>query len=87
MPWRQFLVFNAIGAALWVGVWTSVGYLAGNHIQAIYTQITRYSLYVLLALAVLALALVIRAVLRHRRTRRSPARQEHRDKASADHRS
>jgi membrane protein DedA with SNARE-associated domain len=35
MPCRQFLVFNALGAALWVGVRTSVGYLAGNHIGAI----------------------------------------------------
>ena len=25
MPWRRFAVFNALGAALWVGVWASVG--------------------------------------------------------------
>jgi membrane protein DedA with SNARE-associated domain len=67
MPWRRFLLFNAIGAILWAGVWTSVGYLAGDHIGAIYTEITRYSLYVLIALGVLAAALVARAVLRRRR--------------------
>ena len=32
MHWLRFGVYNAIGAALWVGTWVSVGYLAGNHI-------------------------------------------------------
>ncbi len=85
MPWRQFLMFNALGAALWVGVWTSVGYLAGNHIGAIYTHVTRYSLYLLIGLGVLALVLVIRAVIRHRGTRQ-PAAEEHRRSMTADHR-
>src|ERR1700729_3546745 len=31
MRWLRFLFFNALGAALWVGTWVSVGYLAGNH--------------------------------------------------------
>jgi membrane protein DedA with SNARE-associated domain len=67
MPWPRFLLFNAIGAALWVGVWASVGYLAGNHIGTIYDDITRYSLYVLIAAVVVVAALVTRAVLRRRR--------------------
>jgi membrane protein DedA with SNARE-associated domain len=58
MHWRKFVLFNAIGAALWVGVWVSVGYLAGNHIGTIYTQITRYSLYVLIAAAVAVIAFI-----------------------------
>jgi membrane protein DedA with SNARE-associated domain len=70
MHWRRFLIFNAIGAALWVGVWTSVGYLAGNHITVIYDQITRYSLYVLIALGV-ALAAFIAWHLRRRGKRRA----------------
>ena len=53
MHWLRFLVFNAIGAALWVGTWVSLGYLAGNHITTIYHYITLYSYYVLIALAVL----------------------------------
>src|SRR5436190_2641667 len=36
MQWARFLVFNAIGAALWVAVWTSVGYFSGSHINTIY---------------------------------------------------
>jgi membrane protein DedA with SNARE-associated domain len=31
MHWAKFLVFNAIGAALWVAVWTSVGFLGQPH--------------------------------------------------------
>src|SRR5215469_1372163 len=48
MHWRRFLVFNAIGAALWVGTWVSLGYLAGNHISTIYHDVSRYSLYALI---------------------------------------
>ena len=29
MHWLRFLAFNALGAALWVGTWVSVGYFAG----------------------------------------------------------
>ena len=67
MHWRRFLIFNAIGAALWVGTWVSLGYLAGNHIATIYHYITEYSLYVLIALAVLVVALIVRHVVRRRR--------------------
>lgn len=31
MPWRRFLLFNALGAALWVLTWTVVGYYVGLH--------------------------------------------------------
>jgi membrane protein DedA with SNARE-associated domain len=67
MPWRKFLIFNAIGAALWVATWTLIGDLAGQHLDAIYRQFQRYSL---LALILLALAVVL-LVLRHRRRRRA----------------
>jgi membrane protein DedA with SNARE-associated domain len=67
MPWLKFVAFNALGAALWVGVWASIGYLAGGHITVIYDTITRYSLYFLIALAVVVAALVVRAVVRRRR--------------------
>jgi membrane protein DedA with SNARE-associated domain len=67
MPWPRFVAFNALGAALWVGLWAGVGYAAGNHITTVYTQVNRNSTYVLIALGVLILALVARAVLRRRR--------------------
>jgi len=53
------LVFNALGAPIWVGTWSAVGYLAGNPATIstlIYAQVRRYELYLLIALAVVALA-------------------------------
>jgi membrane protein DedA with SNARE-associated domain len=79
MHWRRFLIFNALGAALWVGTWVSLGYLAGNHISTIYHYITQYSLYVLIALAVLVLALIVRHVLRRRRQAAHRAAREPRE--------
>jgi membrane protein DedA with SNARE-associated domain len=72
MHWRRFVLFNMIGAALWVGVWVSLGYLAGNHIVAAYGQITRYSLYVLIALGVVLVAFIARHLLRRRRAASDP---------------
>ena len=68
MRWPRFLAFNALGAVLWVGTWATLGYLAGNHINTIYTYATRYPLYLLTAAAALVAAgLVARAALRRRR--------------------
>jgi membrane protein DedA with SNARE-associated domain len=67
--WAKFLVFNAIGAALWVSVWTSVGYLSCSHINTIYDTATRYSTYVAIALGALLLAYIARRVVRVRRAK------------------
>ncbi|MFJ9908927.1 DedA family protein [Streptomyces sp. NPDC101152] len=66
MRWRRFLLFNALGAALWVGLWTTLAYAAGTHITTLYDEITRYQLYALIALGVLAAALVGRRLLQRR---------------------
>ena len=73
MAWLRFLTFNALGAALWTGTWVSVGYLAGSHIGTIYSYITRYSYYALVAAAVVVVALIARHLLRRRRARRQRA--------------
>jgi membrane protein DedA with SNARE-associated domain len=52
MQGRRFLIYNGLGAAVWVAVWTSAGYLAGDHINAIYRDASRYSAFVLAAIAV-----------------------------------
>ncbi|MBC9727508.1 DedA family protein [Streptomyces sp. TRM68367] len=70
MPWRRFLAFNTLGAALWVGLWAGLGYTAGNHITTIYTQVNRYSTYLLAALGLLLVALIARTVLRRRKAGR-----------------
>jgi membrane protein DedA with SNARE-associated domain len=69
MHWRRFLFFNAIGAALWVLVWSSVGYFSGDHINEIYDDVTRYDKYVAIALALLLVAYIARRVMRTRRKR------------------
>jgi membrane protein DedA with SNARE-associated domain len=66
MHWLRFVFFNAIGAALWVGVWTSVGYFSGSHIRTIYDDVTRYDLYFAIAVGLLVLAAITRHVLRRR---------------------
>jgi membrane protein DedA with SNARE-associated domain len=71
MHWPRFLVFNAIGAALWVIVWTSVGYFAGSNIDTIYNQATRYDRYLAIALVLLLVAYIARRVVRARRARAS----------------
>jgi hypothetical protein len=71
MHWLRFLIFNAIGAALWVGTWVSLGYLAGNHIGTIYHYITLYSYYALIALGVLIVGYVAWHLRRRRRRRAS----------------
>lgn len=59
MPWRRrFLPFNILGAALWVGLWTTVGYTAGSHINSIYHEIGRYEIYLGVALGVLILGYI-----------------------------
>ena len=69
LRWTRFLVFNAIGAALWVAVWTSVGYFSGSHIDTIYADATRYDKYLLVALALVVAAYVALRIRRARRTR------------------
>jgi membrane protein DedA with SNARE-associated domain len=76
LRWRRFLAFNALGAALWVGTWVSLGYLAGNHIDAIYRDITRYSYYLLIALALVLAAYIARHVLHSTRRRAAPASRQ-----------
>ena len=67
--WAKFLLFNAIGAALWVAVWTSVGYFSGSHINTIYDTASRYSTYLAIACGALVVAYIARRVIRVRRAR------------------
>ena len=73
MRWLKFLACNALGAALWVGTWVSVGYFAGQHITAIYNAITSYSLYAAIAAVALLIAAWIVFRLRKRRRAHSTA--------------
>jgi membrane protein DedA with SNARE-associated domain len=67
MHWLRFLIFNAVGAALWVGTWVTAGYFAGNNIGTIYHYINLYSYYMLIALGVLILGYIAWRLRRRRR--------------------
>jgi membrane protein DedA with SNARE-associated domain len=72
MPWRTFLIYNAIGAALWVGWWTTVAYLLGTHLVEIIEHVHRYKWWAT-ALVVVAIGGYIWLHMRHIRRRRARA--------------
>ena len=54
MPWRKFVVFNFLGAAVWVTVISSVGYFFGRHWDELARIMKGFNLAVLLAAVLLA---------------------------------
>ena len=62
----RFTVYNILGACAWVATWVSLGYLAGDHIAAIYTDVSRYALYVVIGAVVLLAAWLTFRVRRRR---------------------
>lgn len=56
MRWRKFLVYNALGAGLWVATWTSLGDLAGAHLTAFYDTARGYETYLLIGLGAIVVA-------------------------------
>ncbi|WIM96935.1 DedA family protein [Actinoplanes oblitus] len=72
MPWKTFLLYNAIGAALWVGWWTTISYLLGANLVTIIDHAHRYK-WPAIALVVLAVATYVALHVRHIRRRRARA--------------
>jgi membrane protein DedA with SNARE-associated domain len=66
MPWRKFLLFNFLGAAVWVTVISSAGYLFGRHWGRLEHYIKRFDLIV-------AIVVVLGIVWIWWRSRRGPA--------------
>jgi membrane protein DedA with SNARE-associated domain len=57
MPWRRFVVFNFLGAAVWVTVVAMVGYLFGRHWQEVSRIFRNANLITLLAAAMVVVFL------------------------------
>jgi membrane protein DedA with SNARE-associated domain len=72
MPWRTFLIYNAIGAALWVGWWTTISYLLGTHLVVIIEHAHRFKWW---AIAIVAIAVTTYITLHVRHVRRRRARE------------
>jgi membrane protein DedA with SNARE-associated domain len=60
MRWRTFFAANALGAAIWVAVWVTVGTQAGQHIEGVNTVLERGTPIVGGLLLVLIAGLVVR---------------------------
>jgi len=73
MHWARFLAYNALGAALWVGVWSAVGYYAGQNRKIIEFWLMRFSWLVLIVLIV---AIALWVLVRRRRLGTPPAKAE-----------
>src|SRR4051794_14071681 len=71
MPWKTFLLYNAIGGFIWVGWWTTVAYVLGTHLVSIMEQVHRYKWW---AIAFVVVAVVAYVVLHVRHIRRRRAR-------------
>jgi membrane-associated protein len=65
MPWRKFLIFNFLGAAVWVSVISGAGYLFGRHWEKLESILKRFDLVV----AILAVFAVVFWWWKHRRQR------------------
>jgi len=54
MSWRKFLLFNFLGALLWVSVISSAGYFFGRHWGRLQRDVKRFDLLVVVLLALVA---------------------------------
>jgi len=63
MPWKKFVVFNFLGAGLWVTVISGAGYLFGQHWGRLVRVVQRFDIGV----AIVALLVVAIVVWRQRR--------------------
>jgi membrane protein DedA with SNARE-associated domain len=67
MQWLKFLTYNVIGAALWVTVWSLVGYFGGSHI----TTFLHYQLYASIGAVVVVAGYILFRVIKRRRSPQS----------------
>jgi membrane-associated protein len=56
MPWKQFAVFNFLGAAVWVTVVSLIGYLFGQHWSELLRLFRDFNVGIVVVLALASLA-------------------------------
>ena len=64
MPWKKFLLFNFLGAAVWVSTVASLGYFFGSRMQWLTEQLQEVEMALLIVLIIAALILRWRALRR-----------------------
>jgi membrane protein DedA with SNARE-associated domain len=70
MPWKAFLLYNAIGAALWVAFWCTLAYQLGDNIGTVMKYAHRYQ-WPVIGFVVAAVAIYVTLHVRHIRRRRA----------------
>lgn len=69
MRWAKFIIFNVIGAGVWVTFWSLVGYYGGSHISSF----LRLELYLTIAVVVLFIGrLIYKRLVKRRLDRGKP---------------
>ncbi|HVS58557.1 MAG TPA: DedA family protein [Candidatus Saccharimonadales bacterium] len=69
MKWLRFIMFNTIGAGLWVGLWSMVGYFGGSHIDTF----VKYGLYFTIAAGTAIVGYIIYRIIKHKRQNSTPS--------------
>ncbi len=56
MPWKRFLVYNTLGAVLWVGTWTAAVFLLGQRVEVWLSRVHGLAIWLGAGLGVMAVA-------------------------------
>jgi membrane protein DedA with SNARE-associated domain len=64
MPWQRFVIWNVLGAAVWVGVISTIGYKFGQHWDKVMALLERLNIVA----AIIAVCVVVGAWFWRRRT-------------------
>lgn len=59
MSWLRFVVYNSIGAILWVNTWALIGYFAADHINTLLKYQTYFTFIIIIGLILFILYKVI----------------------------
>jgi membrane-associated protein len=66
MSWVTFLILDLIGSLAWIGMLVGLGWALGHHAVVVAQTVSRYGLYVTIAVVVLVVAGQIRSARMHR---------------------
>lgn len=66
MSWRHFLLYNALGAALWVGFWGTLAYELGTRISRFLEFFKKVEVFLIGGLILAGVCLAIYLVRRHK---------------------
>jgi membrane protein DedA with SNARE-associated domain len=58
MPWQRFLPYNALGAALWVGLWGTLSYALGSKVELFIKFFRKFEVLVVTGAVLVFLGLV-----------------------------